>query len=207
MQDDSKHWKSKIQQLKSHSSSLDIPVEWDVLEKRMDKKSRRKVAIWWWPLMIGLAVSAGYFYISKDHQQADKTLEQSKNQGIASENKVVAMAKNENGEKLNVANDPSIQTTRMPDHQKVTQISDPVKADVSKKEMSKNENKNLHQKQVITHTTTEPSFAQNQYTTDHQTNENSLNDLSAIWPMAEDNNSAPMDQDLAAKTMFHFVRL
>ncbi|MBK7634249.1 MAG: hypothetical protein IPJ13_08050 [Saprospiraceae bacterium] len=117
MQDDSKHWKSKIQQLKSHSSSLDIPVEWDVLEKRMDKKSRRKVAIWWWPLMIGLVVSAGYFYISKDHQQAEKTLEQSKKQGIASENKVVAMAKNENGKKINVANDPSGQTTRMPDQQ------------------------------------------------------------------------------------------
>lgn len=200
MQDDSKHWKSKIQQLKSHSSSLDIPVEWDVLEKRMDKKARRKVAIWWWPVMIGLAVSAGYFYISKDHQQADKTLEQSKNQRIASENKVLAMGKYENGEKINVANDPSGQTTRMPDQQKAAQIYDPVKADVSKKEMSKNENKNLHQKQVITHTTSEPSFAQNQHKTEPQTNEISLKDLSAIWPMAEDNNSVPMDQDLAAKT-------
>lgn len=199
MQDDSKHWKSKIQQLKSHSSSLDIPVEWDVLEKRIDKKARRKVAIWWWPVMIGLAVSMGYFYISKDHQQADKTHKQSKNQGIATENKAIVLAKNESGENINVAHDPSVQNTRMPDHQKAAQIYDPVKADASKKGMSKNENKSLQHKQVITHTPSEQSFAQNQYKTDPQPNEIIVKDVSAILPMAEDNNSVTMDQDLVAK--------
>lgn len=201
MQDDSKHWKSKIQQLKSHSSSLDIPVEWDVLEKRMDKKTRRKVAIWWWPMLIGLAVSIGFFYISKDHQQADKTLEQSKDKGIATENKAIVMTKNESGEKIKVAHDPSGQSTSMPDHQKVTQISDPIKADASKKRMSKNENKNNYHKQVITTTPSEQSFAQNQQQTDLQTNEISLKEVSAILPMAEDNNSIPMDQDLVAKNL------
>lgn len=201
MQDDSKHWKSKIQQLKSHSSSLDIPMEWDVLEKRMDKKTRRKVAIWWWPMLIGLAVSIGYFYISKDHQQTDKTLEQSKDHGIASENKAIVKAKNESGEKINVAHDPSGQTTRMPDHQKAAQVYDPVKADVSKKEMSKNENKSLQHKQVITHTTSEQSFAHNQQQTDLQTDKIGLKEVSAILPMAEDNNSVTMNQDLVAKNL------
>ena len=199
MQDDSKHLKSKIQQLKSHSSSLDIPMEWDVLEKRMDKKNRRKVAIWWWPMLIGLAVSIGYFYISKDHQQTDKTLEQSKDQSIATENKAIVMTKNESGEKIKVANDPSGQTTRMPDHQKAAQIYDPVKADVSKKGMSKNENKSLQHKQVITHTPSEQSFAQNQQQTDFQTDKIGLKEVSVILPMSEDNNSVTMDQDLVGK--------
>lgn len=65
MLDNSKNWKDKMQALKNHASPIDLPLEWDALENRMEKRKRRKFIFWLWPLMIGMAIVSGYF-LTKD---------------------------------------------------------------------------------------------------------------------------------------------
>lgn len=68
MLDNTKNWKDKMQALKNHASPIDLPLEWDALENRMEKRKRRKIIFWLWPLMLGVAVISGYF-LTKDIDQ------------------------------------------------------------------------------------------------------------------------------------------
>jgi hypothetical protein len=68
MLDNTKNWKDKMQALKNHASPIDLPLEWDALENRMEKRKRRKIIFWLWPLMLGMAIVSGYF-LNKDINQ------------------------------------------------------------------------------------------------------------------------------------------
>ena len=48
MLDNTKNWKDKMQALKNHASPIDLPLEWDALENRMEKRKRRKIKFWLW---------------------------------------------------------------------------------------------------------------------------------------------------------------
>lgn len=73
MLDNTKNWKDKMQALKNHASPIDLPLEWDALENRMEKRKRRKIIFWLWPLMIGVAVISGYFLTKEIDQKTTPT--------------------------------------------------------------------------------------------------------------------------------------
>lgn len=63
MQESNKNIKNKIEQLQTYSSPIDLPLAWDALDRRMNRKKRRKILVWFWPLFLGL-MAAGYHYMS-----------------------------------------------------------------------------------------------------------------------------------------------
>ncbi|MCZ2100101.1 MAG: hypothetical protein LC107_01020 [Chitinophagales bacterium] len=69
---ENKNLKNKLQELKTYASPLDIPTEWDALEKRMDKKKKRRFIIWWFPLLVGVGM-VGYWALTANskHLHAD----------------------------------------------------------------------------------------------------------------------------------------
>lgn len=63
-----------MQALKDHVSPLDLPLEWDALESRMEKRKRRNIVYWLWPLVLGVSTLTGYVFLTDNHQKEAPTL-------------------------------------------------------------------------------------------------------------------------------------
>lgn len=74
-----------MQGLKNHASPIDLPLEWEALESRMDKRKRRKIIFWLWPMMLGLVVILGYFFMKNKIPNVAPTLLQSHEKTVATE--------------------------------------------------------------------------------------------------------------------------
>jgi len=85
MLDNKNHWKNKMSQLKGYDSEIDFLSEWNALESRMDKRKRRKVIFWLWPLLLGLGLVSMYYYISDENSQGNIKHHQPENQTIATD--------------------------------------------------------------------------------------------------------------------------
>ncbi len=96
MLDNTNSWKDKMQGLKNHASPIDLPLEWEALESRMDKRKRRKIIFWLWPMMLGLVVILGYFFMKNKTQHVSPTLLQSNEKTVATdhENKIPTLNEN-----------------------------------------------------------------------------------------------------------------
>lgn len=102
MLENNKPWKDKMSQLKGHASQIDLPLEWDALESRMEKRKRRKVIFWLWPLIFALAIGSMYFYSSDESDQKNLKKDQAEHQTIATDKQNGIT--HENGDQLNKSN-------------------------------------------------------------------------------------------------------
>jgi len=73
MLDNTNNWKDKMQVLKDHVSPIDLPLEWDALENRMEKRKRRNIVYWLWPVLLGVTTLAGYLFLSFNPQKEATT--------------------------------------------------------------------------------------------------------------------------------------
>lgn len=82
--------------LKNHASPIDLPLEWEALESRMDKRKRRKIIFWLWPMMLGLVVILGYSFMKNKKPNVAPTLLQSHEKAVATgqENKIPTLNEN-----------------------------------------------------------------------------------------------------------------
>lgn len=63
MRESNYQFREKMEKLKKHESKIDVSREWGALEKRMDKKKRRKVFFIFSSLGLALMVGLSYLYI------------------------------------------------------------------------------------------------------------------------------------------------
>ncbi|MBK6498493.1 MAG: hypothetical protein IPG00_10170 [Saprospiraceae bacterium] len=85
MLDNTNNWKDKMQGLKNHASPIDLPLEWEALESRMNKRKRRNLIFWLWPMMLGLVLTTGYLFTKNKTQKVTPTLLQSNEKTVATE--------------------------------------------------------------------------------------------------------------------------
>jgi len=96
MLDNTNNWKDKMQGLKNHASPIDLPFEWDALERRMEKRKRRNLIFWLWPMMLGLVLLSGYLFTKNKTTNVAPTLLQSNEKTVATEHQNKIPTLNEN---------------------------------------------------------------------------------------------------------------
>ena len=85
-----------MQGLKNHASPIDLPFEWDALERRMEKRKRRNLIFWLWPMMLGLVLLSGYLFTKNKTTNVAPTLLQSNEKAVATEHQNKIPTLNEN---------------------------------------------------------------------------------------------------------------
>jgi hypothetical protein len=89
MQESNKNIKNKIEQLQTYSSPIDLPLAWDALDRRMNRKKRRKILVWFWPLFLGL-MATGYHYMSDTHSKDIQDVDVQKGVNLAHQNVIAS---------------------------------------------------------------------------------------------------------------------
>ena len=85
-----------MQGLKNHASPIDLPLEWEALESRMNKRKRRNLIFWLWPMMLGLVLLSGYLFTKNKTTNVAPTLLQSNEKAVATEHQNKIPTLNEN---------------------------------------------------------------------------------------------------------------
>jgi hypothetical protein len=112
MPESHKNINNKMQELHNYSSPIDLPSEWDALDRRLNRRKRRKILVWFWPLILGL-VALGYQYGSDTNSNDIQNIDHQKGNNETYNHDIVSSVRYENEAENKVyspAKEPSIKS-------------------------------------------------------------------------------------------------
>ncbi len=144
MQESNKNIKNKIEQLKTYSSPIDLPLEWDALDRRMNRKKRRKILVWFWPLILGL-MAAGYHYISDTNSKGVQDIDIQKGNNEAHQHDIASSVLDEAGNKVySSSTEPSKIANPLNEATRQTQTKTKILSSSNKQNQRYNQQRKLH---------------------------------------------------------------
>jgi hypothetical protein len=147
MQEGNKNIKNKIEQLKSYSSPIDLPLEWDALDRRMNRKKRRKILVWFWPLILGL-FAVGYHYNSDTNSKGIQDIDTQKGVNQALKNDIASSVQYVNDAE-NKVHSPSTATSKIANSLNEATHQTHIKTKISSSNNKQNQRNNQKIKQPI----------------------------------------------------------